>query len=437
MTLSITLVGLNFRSAAIEIREQLALSGCALDAALEHLARPWSVRARHRAATLDAAEAVIVSTCNRLEFYLLETDAEKAVATVTAYLEGAHRIAQGRLAGHLYVKTGGEAVEHLLRVASGLESMILGEPQILGQVSRAYQQAHAARTAGPVLSHLFHTALRTGKRAHSETGIGEFTLSLSHAAADLLAEQLPCLGASRVLIVGAGEMAVLAGQAVRDHGVRSLAFANRSLDGALELACRFGGEAHPWSELRHLLVWADAVITATGAPHVVITLDEVTAVLPARPNRPLLFIDLALPRDVDPLVDQLAGVQCYDLDKLNATLEENRARRGANVPAVEAIVAEESEGFLRWLRARAAAPTVAQLHEKAHNVAEREIARTLRRLDPDDEHLARELELLTHRIVRKLLHEPTVRLKAQAANGDGVVYREAVEALFALDGGEL
>ncbi len=267
------------------------------------------------------------------------------------------------------------------------------------------------RTAGPVLSHLFHAALRTGKRAHAETGIGEFTLSLSHAAADLLAEQLPSLGQSRVLVVGAGEMAVLAGQAVRDHGVGTLAFANRSLDGAQELACRFGGEAHPWSELRSLLEWADAVISATGAPHVVITFDDVAAAQVGRGGRPLLFIDLALPRDVDPLVNELEGIQCFDLDKLNATLEANRARRSANVPAVETIVAEEAGGFLRWLRARSAAPTVAQLHEKARCVAEREIARTVRRLGPDDEHLAHELELMTHRIVRKLLHEPTVRLR--------------------------
>jgi glutamyl-tRNA reductase len=327
-------------------------------------------------------------------------------------------------------------VEHLMRVASGLESMILGEPQILGQVSRAYGHAHSAGTAGPVLSHLFHTALRAGKRAHSETGIGQFTLSLSHAAADLLAEQLPSLAASRVLIIGAGEMAVLAAQAVRDHGAGEIAVANRTLDSASELACRFGAVARPWNELRKLLEWADAVISATGAPHVVITREDVSGALAAREGRPLFIIDLALPRDVDPQVNDLAGVRCFDLDRLNASLEENLARRGASVPAVEAIVYEETESFVRWLRARAAAPTVAQLHEKARSVAEREIARTLRRLDPDDEHLAHEIELMTHRIVKKLLHEPTVRMKAQAEDGDGVLYREALEALFALDRGE-
>lgn len=433
MTSSIVMVGLNFRTAAIQIREQLALTGCALDAALEHLAGTYPIRQGRTAARLDAPEAVILSTCNRLEFYLVTADVTAAVAAVTRYLGDAHDIPQERLCGHLYVKAGPEAVEHLLRVAGGLESMILGEPQILGQVSRAYAQAHAAHTSGPILSHLFHTALRAGKRAHCETGIGENTLSLSHAAADLLTEQLPSFAKSRVLIVGAGEMAVLAAQAVRDHGAGSLAFANRTLASAEELAGRFGGAAHPWGELRKLLAWADAVISATGAPHIVITAADVAAALPEREGRPLLLIDLALPRDVDPAVNQLPGVRCYDLDGLNATLAENRARRSACIPAVEAIVEEEAARFQRWLAARAAAPTVSQLHERAHLVAEREMTRTLRRLDPNDEHLAHEIELLTHRLVRKLLHEPTVRLKAQAADGDGVIYREAVEELFALD----
>lgn len=433
MTPSIVMVGLNFRTAAIQIREQLALTGCALDAALDHLAGPRPERRNRSAARLDAPEAVILSTCNRLEFYLVAADEDAGVDAVVRYLGNSHDIPPARIRGHLYVKSGPGAVEHLLRVASGLESMILGEPQILGQVSRAYAQAHTAGTSGPVLSHLFHTALRAGKRAHSETGIGESTLSLSHAAADLLAEQLPSLATSRVLVVGAGEMAVLAAQAVRDHGAGSLAFANRSLAGAEALAARFGGEAHPWKNLRRLLEWADAVISATGAPHLVITAGDLAAALTGRSGRPLLLIDLALPRDVDQAANELPGVRCYDLDGLNASLDENRARRSGCVPAVEAIVEEENETFHRWLRARAAAPTVAQLHERARCVAEQEVARTLRRLGPEDEHLAHEIELLTHRIVRKLLHEPTVRLKAQAEDGDGVLYREAVEELFALD----
>jgi glutamyl-tRNA reductase len=436
MTSSIVVVGLNFRTAAIEIRERLALTGCALDTALEHLAGSRAKCRDRRGVCPDAPEAVILSTCNRLEFYLAAVDESTAVETVIDYLGNAHAIAAERIREHLYVMSGGTAVEHLLRVTSGLESMILGEPQILGQVGRAFEYAHASGKSGPVLSHLFSTALRAGKRAHCETGISETTLSLSHAAADLLAEQVPSLASSRVLVVGAGEMAVLAAQAVRDHGGRQLAYVNRTLDAAQELAGRFGGTAHPWGDLRLLLGWADAVISATGAPHTVITRDDIVAAQATRDARPLLLVDLALPRDIDASVSELAGVRCYDLDRLNATLEENRVRRVACVPAVEAIVAEEADSFMRWLRARAAAPTVAQLHEKARCVAEREVARTLRRLQSDDERLAHEIEMMTHRIVMKLLHEPTVRLKAQAEGGDGVFYREAVEELFALDMGE-
>jgi glutamyl-tRNA reductase len=317
-----------------------------------------------------------------------------------------------------------------MRVASGLESMILGEPQILGQVGRAYEQARAAGACGAVLSHLFAAALRCGKRGHCETEIGAHTTSLSHAAADLLAGAQPCPG--RVLIVGAGEMAGLAAQAVRDHGAGELRFVNRSQAPAQALAARFGGAALPWRELRAGLAWADAVVSATGAPHVVILREDVAASLAERGSHPLLLIDLALPRDVDPAVETLPGVRCFDLDRLNVTLEENRAKRAAAAPTVEAIVREERDAFCRWLRARAAVPTVVDLRARAEQVAAAELERTLRRLDPDDDRLARELDCMAHRIINKLLHEPTVRLKAEAEAGNGAHARELLRELFDL-----
>ena len=430
MTQTIAVVGLDFRTAAIEIREQLALSGCALDEALRHLAG-GAVNGTGSRPRRPAPETVILSTCNRLEFYLLSPDEGTALARVAAYLETARGIPARRLAGHLYCRSGEAAVEHLMRVAGGLESMILGEPQILGQVSRAYAEARDAGCAGPLLSHLFAAALRCGKRAHSETEIGAHTASLSHAAADLLADRLP--RGSRVLVVGAGEMAALAAQAVRDHAVGELTFVNRSQGPADALAARFGGHVEPWSRLRDALIETDAVVSATGAPHVVITADDVVAALAARRGRELLLVDLALPRDVDPAADDLPGVRCYDLDRLNCAVAENRAKRAAAAPAVEAIVAEECAAFMRWLAGRAVAPTVVDLRLKAQVVAASELARTLRRLDPDDERLARELDCMAHRIVGKLLHEPTVRLKAEAANGNGVAYAAALRALFALE----
>jgi glutamyl-tRNA reductase len=427
MSQSIAVVGLDFRTAAIEIREQLALAGCALEEALQHLAMG---RAGNAAAAMRARETVILSTCNRLEFYLLAIDEAAARAAVSDYLHEARGIPSERLAGHLYCRTGERAVEHLMRVATGLESMILGEPQILGQVSRAYEQAREAGACGAVLSHLFAAALRCGKRAHCETEIGAHTTSLSHAAADLLAGEL--LGPSRVLIVGAGEMAGLAAQAVRDHCAGELRFVNRSQAHAETLAERFGGAALAWRDLRAGLAWADAVVSATGAPHVVVLRGDVEAALAERGDRPLLLVDLALPRDIDPAVDALPRVRCYDLDRLNVTLEENRAKRAAAAPAAEGIVREERAAFCRWLRSLDAVPTVVDLRARAEQVASAELERTLRRLDPRDERLARELDCMAHRIINKLLHEPTVRLKSEAESGNGALYRQAVRELFDL-----
>lgn len=430
MTPSILLVGLDFHTAPIDLREHVALAGDDLAGALCSL---------HAV----AAEAVIVSTCNRLEFYLVTKCAEQGQDAIEVQLTARSGMDASTFRPHIYVKHDGEAMRHLLAVASGLESMILGEPQILGQIGRAYIDAHDAQTTGPVLSRLFHQAQHCGKRARTETGIGSQVVSLSHAAADLVSEWLVATpsripnprrcGSAQVLIVGAGEMARLAAQALRCHDATSLVFVNRTLSHAEALAKGYGGEAYAWKALPALLQEVDAVICATGAPGLVVTREAVAVALPCRTGRPLLLVDLALPRDIEPAVGELPGVVLHDLDGLNEQVEAARNEREAARPQVEAIIDEELAALSHRLQEVGAVPVITALRARARQAAEAETRRTLDKLGTDDPRVAREIEYLTHRLINKLLHEPTVKLKQRTV--EGARYDELVRDLFCLDEG--
>jgi glutamyl-tRNA reductase len=432
---SILLVGLNHRTADIELREQLSRHGQALDAMLGSLhssARPIS----------SLQEMVVLSTCNRLEIYATAEDALAGWQSVAGHLRDVCHLPATILEKHLYFRQDRSAVEHLMCVAAGLDSMILGEPQILGQVADAYAAAQANGTSGPILSHLFTQAIHCGKRARAETGIGAHTTSISHAAAQLAASNYGALGDSSVLIVGAGKMAALAAEAFAHHGVNHIFCTNRTQARAEALAAHVGGQALPWAQLPASLAAADVVVSATSAQHIVLTSETVTSALALRQAagnpRPLVMLDIALPRDIDPTVDGLDGVHRYDIDHLRGTVDDNLARRQAAVPAVEAIIAAEVASFLDWQRERQVVPALVEFRRRAETLADAELQRTLRRLhqaDRADSRVEQEVAQLTHRIIAKLLHEPTVRLKAQAANGNGAVYAQILEELFALAAG--
>jgi glutamyl-tRNA reductase len=424
----IIVVGLNHRTAPVHVREQVALKGAGLQAVLQTLVSPGrtsAVAPSHH----PAREAVIVSTCNRLELYMVAEDTQTSQVAFERCL--ANR-ATG-LRSHLYVLEGRAAVSHLLHVASGLDSLVLGESQILGQVAQALEQAQAARAAGPILTHLFTQAVHTGKRARSETRIERHTTSISHAAALLAQGEVGSLGGVRTVVVGAGEVAELAGRALRMHGAHDLAWINRTDARAEELARTVGGRALRWSQLDEALSWSDVIVTATGAPAAVIHCDQVAGLLSARGARPLLFIDLALPRDVDEAVEDLPGVKRYDLDDLHGILDSNMAERRAAVPEVEAIVGEEVDEFFGWLGSRHVVPVIVELRRKVHQLARAEVARAAGRLDGQDQRSYELIERVAERIVNKLLHEPTERLKTHAANGNGSAYAQAIRDLFALD----
>lgn len=426
--MSIVLVGINYRTAPVELREVLALQGCALRMALEELSQV-TVSGDERA----IGEAVILSTCNRLEVYASVRHPDAAPDAVVRFLAHLQNIPLERVAPHVYHRSGEEAVLHLMRVACGLDSMVLGEAQVLGQVTQAFEEARAAGTTGPILSHLFTQAIHTGKRARTETAISQHTTSVSHAGVHLIMERLRRQESRRALIVGAGEMAVMAADALRRHEGVDVAFINRTYSRAESLAAELGGHAVPWHELENALVWADAVICATGAPHTVLYTHDVAAILPLRAGRLLTVVDIAVPRDVEETLRTLEGVACYDIDDMKSVVDSNLELRRAAVPAVKRIVQEELAVFSAWLHSRQVAPVIKDLRARAQEMAADELAQALNRLPAADERTQQVLGRLAHRLVNRLLHEPTVRLRAHAADGNGHGYAHAVRDLFALD----
>ena len=408
--MSILLVGLNHRTAPLDLREALALSGDALRGALDDLR-----------GSADVQEAVILSTCNRLEIYVeASTD---AVAPIERFMAQWGSLPLDTLRPHLFRYQDQVAVLHLLRVASGLESLILGETQVLGQVSDALKIAQDS--SGATLSHLFAQAVHTGKRARSETEISRHSTSVSHVAARLAHEQAG--EAARVLIIGAGEMARLAAQAISEQR-HEITIINRTYTRTLTLAREVNGRALDWLQLRSALAWADVVISATSAAQPVIHAGDLT-----QRSSYLLLLDLALPRDIDPTVATLPHIELWTLDDLQTHVDANLAQRSAAIVPVEAIVEQETALFLDWLRSREVAPLITDLQRWARAVADSEITQALNRLDAPDAHTEEVIARMAHRLVNKLLHEPTVRLKLHAAEGEGQDYAETLRDLFGLD----
>ncbi len=438
----ILLVGLNHRTAPVQLREQLSFHDCNLRMALEELngsQGPTPPRLTLpppslSPPTLPSAiqESVILSTCNRLEIYAVAPAVQEGWEAVEHFLSRVQGIPQETLAPHLYRLADDQAVEHLMRVACGLDSQILGEAQILGQVNQAFQTAQHARNTGPILSHLFAHAIHAGKRARHETALGRTVTSVSHAAVRLAQSIAGDLAHKRVLLVGAGAIMETTVKALEHHQVQELACVNRTYARAEALARLAGGRAFHWYHLPQALAWADVVISGTGAPHTVIHRPVVESILPQRQGRPLVFVDIAVPRDVAEEVEELPRVQRQDIDDLQASLDENLAQRRAAIPAVEAIIREETAHFQEWQRGRQVVPVVVALRQQVQAIAQQELGHALAQmpdLDPREEQIVTKL---VHRLVNKILHQPTVRLKARAAQGDGPEYAQVLSHLFAL-----
>jgi len=423
--MNIVLVGLNHRTAPVSLREQLSLAECGTRMALEDLGITQDNTQDNKVTATPLKEVVILSTCNRLEVYASVTGdritGQNFIEAYLANLQGLalhdlrpHLYSLHDLRPHLYSLFDEDAVRHLLRVSAGLDSMILGEPQILGQVSGAQADAQRARTIGPVLNQLFDRAVRAGKRSRNETEIGRHSTSVSHTAVRLIGKELGSLSQINVLIVGAGDMAKVAARALIAKGAEKLNFINRTYARAESMARTYSGGALNWYHLPEALTDADVVVTATGAPHVVIHEGDVEVILPEREGRPLYFVDIAVPRDIEESIGNLPGVYLFDIDQLQTVVDANLSQRQAAVPNVEAIVTQETARFNDWLQSRQVLPVLVELRQKTKEIARNEIRRHESRLDEmtvDDQEFVTQI---VHRIVNKILHEPTVRLKAAA-----------------------
>jgi glutamyl-tRNA reductase len=408
------LVGLSHHSAPIAVREQVALSGDALKVALAGLRGSDGVR-----------EAMVISTCNRVEVYALSDSIDPARRFFLDRAPAAD--------GHLYERRDADAVRHLFRVASSLDSMVLGEQQILGQVKEAYGLASAAAAAGPFVSRLCNRAFVTAKRVRSETDIGRGASSVSQVAVELVAKIFGHLRGRAVLLVGAGKMGALSAKALASLGADRVLVTNRSADRALQLAAAVGGEARPWDDLPALLVEAAVVIVSTGAPHYVITSDLAHAAMKARRQRSLCFIDLAVPRNVDPRCADLSNVYAYDMDDLQKVVHATKDARAGEALRAEAIVEAEVMAFAQERDTRAALPVLAALRRRAEGIALAEAERTLAQVGAKlDDKGRKSVEAMARAIVNKLLHGPTSRLKHAASNGDSALPGAAAE-LFGLE----
>jgi len=420
-------IGLNHTTAPIELRERLAFGE---DQVRASLARSGC---GHSDITSETKEMVILSTCNRIEIYAVSS--HKSFTGLEAFLSDTRGVPADDFHPHLYHLADAEAVRHLLDVAAGLDSLVLGEPQILGQVTRALELARGIGSSGPLLSRLFQSAIHAGKRARTETAISRNPASVSSLAAGLCERSVHDLKKAQIVILGAGEMAELAVEALRKRGANKLVVVNRTLERAHALATRWNAEADTFENLERVLVRADILIASTGAPHTIIGTEMVDSAMQQRSSRPLMLVDIAVPRDVDSDVAKIPNVYLHDIDNLNAHLEQSLAERASEVPCVEAILDEEEGKFMEFLASLDMLPLISDMHLKAEAIRQAELNKTLRRL-PDLSEIERaRIEALTQALVKKLLDEPTTRLRAQANTPTALEYADVARTLFGLSTG--
>jgi len=417
----IVTIGVDHTSAPIELRERLACS-------------PRQVSQVLMASQGQVQEAVLISTCNRIEIYGVCSEIDEGCSKLLRILSETRQVSVEELERYCYAFADEQAVSHLFGVACGLYSLVPGEPQIQGQVAEALELAQGGSYAGPVTSALFRAALVAGKRARSETGISRNAASVSQVAVQLARQLFPNLHEAYVLLVGSGKMSELAAANLCDNGTRQLTIINRTQANAVELAQRFGAIHRTFTELAESLIEADVVISSTTAPLALITVEMMQRVMQQRNGRSLLLIDIALPRDVEPEVANLPGVHLYNLDDLQAGVHEGIRLRLQEVEQVQAIIAEETSLFDRWLRSLNVVGTISDLRRHVDTLRQQELSRTMQHLSSSlSEREMDAVQELTTRLVNKLLHTPMVRLKAAAADGQGHIYAEALRYLFDLE----
>jgi glutamyl-tRNA reductase len=416
----LVLIGLNHQTAPVEIREGLRLACEGDDLWFAELARLTEIR-----------EALYLSTCNRVEVLARVSDGERAVEALKEFICRHVELPAERLSSCLYVHRDGAAVRHFFRVAASLDSLVMGEPQILGQVKEAYRRAVDHRATGILINRLVHHAFRVAKRVRTETGIADNAVSVSYAAVQLARKIFGDLAGKTILLLGAGEMAELAARHLLGQGVARMLIANRTEARAAALADQFRGTAVPFDRFGEVLPEVDIVIASTGAPGFVIGAPMVAEALRRRRNRLLFLIDIAVPRNIDPKAGEIDNVFLYNIDHLQGVVDANRQRRGGEAQKAEGIVAAEVAAFERWFNALEVVPTIVALREKLERIQGAELAKAawLERL-PEAER--RRVEVLTASILNKVLHDPIVGLKEESRQKDALPYVAAIRRLFNL-----
>ncbi len=415
MTLSV--VGVSHRTAALDVRERLLVRAADLSATLAEVS-----------AATGAREAVIVSTCNRTEVYLAGVG-----GSITGAIELLSRRIGENAEPYTYVRREREAAAHLFRVASGLDSMILGEAQIQGQVRDAWELGRGA--SGVVLNRLFQSALGVASRVRTETALGRGAASVSSASVQLAKQIFGSLAGRRAMVLGAGEMAELALECLVDEGVRTAVVANRTFERATALAAKYGATAMHVDECWEQIADVDLLLCSTSAPHPVVRVAHLAPALARRGDRPLCVIDIAFPRDVEPAVREMSNVYLYDLDDLRAVVAANIERRREHLPTAEHVIADEVERYWQWLAGLHAVPVVTELRAAVEEMRAKEVAQLLRRMPTLSDQDREAVEQLSRVLMNKFLHEPSVRLKAAAANGRGLAIIDAARYLFGVGQG--
>jgi glutamyl-tRNA reductase len=424
MAQEIVLVGLSHHTAPVEVREQVAFADGRLEPALRELVGLRGV-----------AEGAIISTCNRVEVIACGPSVDELVASIPAFLAAAHGVAPETIGGRLYTHRGADAVRHLFRVAASLDSMVVGEPQILGQLKEQYALAAATGASGRVLHRCFHKSFSVAKRVRTETGVAARAVSVGSAAVQLAREIFDRLEDKTALLIGAGAMGELTARQLLAQGTGTLMVTNRTFDRAADVARELGGMALPFDRLARTLPLADLVVGAAGGDVHLVGRAAIDEAMRERRRRPMILIDLAVPRSFDPAINELDGVYLYDIDDLEGVVADNRGARASEAAVAERIVAAEVETFCRWLEGLdEIVPTVVALRERVDRIRARELERWLGSggapLDPGQRE---SVERLTRAIVNKLLHSPVTALRRHRGDRGGSMYVDAVRALFRLD----
>lgn len=418
----IIVVGLSHKTTPVELRERLYFPEAALEESLEKLAH-----------YIEGGERIILSTCNRVEVYAHVQHLAHGSTRLCQFLSDYHGIPLDVLEPYLYTYHGTAALSHLFRVVSSLDSLVIGEPQITAQVKEAFAIARRANATNTVFNQVFERAFAVAKRVRTETRIGEQAVSVSYAAVELARKIFQNLDAKTVLVIGAGDMSELTARHFKAHGVRNLLVANRTLDRAMELAERLQGQGVPLAELLTYLHRADIVVSSTGAPAPIIGRAEVQNALRLRKNRPMFFIDIAVPRDVDPAVNDLDNIYLYDIDDLQHVVQENLKARQREAALGEMIIEREVEDVLRWFDEQQVVPAVIRLRRKAETIRNQELDKLFTKNGSFSGAEREAIEAMASSIVNKLLHNPIVRLKQESQSKSGSRYLQALRDLFSLD----